>query len=114
MHDLALTNNLALVRRWDTHQHRLADHPAVGHPQENFPGQDYSNPRVKDFANGNKIRAFCGHRSAVYLLVLYRKSYAVRYPAGRQEHHASNAMARCLDWCCKWISYSKYDVRSLF
>lgn len=38
--------------RWDTHQHRLVDHPAVGHEKEIFPGQDYSNPRVKDFVNG--------------------------------------------------------------
>jgi hypothetical protein len=38
--------------RWDTHQHRLVDHPAVGHEKEIFPGQDYSNPRVKDFMNG--------------------------------------------------------------
>ncbi|KAG2183933.1 hypothetical protein INT44_008944 [Umbelopsis vinacea] len=37
--------------RWDTHQHRLVDHPAVGHEKETFPGQDYSNPRVKDFMN---------------------------------------------------------------
>lgn len=38
--------------RYDTHSHRLADYPAKGHEKEIFPGQDYSNPRVKDFANG--------------------------------------------------------------
>ncbi|KAG2183771.1 hypothetical protein INT43_006782 [Umbelopsis isabellina] len=37
--------------RYDTHSHRLADYPAKGHDKEIFPGQDYSNPRVKDFAN---------------------------------------------------------------
>lgn len=46
--------------RWDTHQHRLADYPAEGHDKEIFPGQDYSNPRVKDFANGkSKSRIYC-------------------------------------------------------
>lgn len=38
--------------RYDTHSHRLADYPAPGHPKEIFPGQDYSNPRIKDFTNG--------------------------------------------------------------
>jgi hypothetical protein len=44
--------------RWDTHQHRLADYPAEGHDKEIFPGQDYSNPRVKDFANGKNKHIF--------------------------------------------------------
>ncbi|KAI9011006.1 hypothetical protein CLU79DRAFT_839416 [Phycomyces nitens] len=35
--------------RYDSHSHRLADYPAKDHPQEIFPGQDYSDPRVKDF-----------------------------------------------------------------
>ncbi|KAI8052677.1 hypothetical protein BDF21DRAFT_441216 [Thamnidium elegans] len=35
--------------RYDTQSHRLTDYPAEGHPNEVFPGQDYSNPRVKDF-----------------------------------------------------------------
>lgn len=39
--------------RWDTHQHRLADVPVPGNEHIMVPGQDYSNPRVKDFANGN-------------------------------------------------------------
>lgn len=38
--------------RWDTHAHRLADYPAVGHKYTMVPGQDYNNPRVRDFANG--------------------------------------------------------------
>ncbi|KAG1225117.1 hypothetical protein G6F35_003596 [Rhizopus arrhizus] len=35
--------------RYDTHSHRITDYPAKGHLHEIFPGQDYSNPRVKDF-----------------------------------------------------------------
>ncbi|KAI7865707.1 hypothetical protein BDF14DRAFT_1729766 [Spinellus fusiger] len=35
--------------RYDTHAHQLADYPSQDHPYEIFPGQDYSNPRVKDF-----------------------------------------------------------------
>ncbi|KAF7724121.1 Phospholipase D1 [Apophysomyces ossiformis] len=37
--------------RYDTHAHSLSDYPAAGHEYEVFPGQDYSNPRVKDFLN---------------------------------------------------------------
>jgi phosphatidylserine/phosphatidylglycerophosphate/cardiolipin synthase-like enzyme len=37
--------------RYDSQVHRLTDYPAEGHPDEIFPGQDYSNPRVKDFLN---------------------------------------------------------------
>ncbi|KAI9313552.1 hypothetical protein BX666DRAFT_1977704 [Dichotomocladium elegans] len=37
--------------RWDTHQHQLDDIPGPERPYTMFPGQDYSNPRVKDFAN---------------------------------------------------------------
>ncbi|RCH87877.1 Phospholipase D1, partial [Rhizopus azygosporus] len=37
--------------RYDTHAHSLSDFPAEGHDREVFPGQDYSNPRVKDFIN---------------------------------------------------------------
>ncbi|KAF7725701.1 Phospholipase D1 [Apophysomyces ossiformis] len=37
--------------RYDTHSHRMADHPADGHDYLIFPGQDYSNPRAKDFVN---------------------------------------------------------------
>ncbi|OBZ88286.1 Phospholipase D2 [Choanephora cucurbitarum] len=35
--------------RYDTHSHSLSDHPAESHSHTIFPGQDYSNPRVKDF-----------------------------------------------------------------
>lgn len=42
-----------ICSRWDTHQHRLADVPVPGNEHIMVPGQDYSNPRVKDFANGN-------------------------------------------------------------
>ncbi|KAI9244178.1 hypothetical protein BDA99DRAFT_529337 [Phascolomyces articulosus] len=37
--------------RFDTHAHRNADYPAKGHQYKMFPGQDYSSPRVKDFAD---------------------------------------------------------------
>ncbi|KAK4519852.1 60S ribosomal protein L21A [Mucor velutinosus] len=37
--------------RYDTHSHSLSDYPAEGHDREVFPGQDYSNPRVKDFVD---------------------------------------------------------------
>lgn len=40
--------------RYDSQSHRLTDYPAEGHAHEIFPGQDYSNPRVKDFQSGNK------------------------------------------------------------
>ncbi|ORX95016.1 phospholipase D/nuclease [Basidiobolus meristosporus CBS 931.73] len=36
--------------RWDTHTHRLADYHK--NPEDEiWPGQDYSNPRIKDFRN---------------------------------------------------------------
>ncbi|KAI9309557.1 hypothetical protein BJ944DRAFT_154121 [Cunninghamella echinulata] len=37
--------------RYDSHDHSLIDYPAETIDYEIFPGQDYSNPRVKDFAN---------------------------------------------------------------
>ncbi|ORZ14534.1 hypothetical protein BCR42DRAFT_329482 [Absidia repens] len=37
--------------RYDAHDHSVIDAPAEGIEHEMFPGQDYSNPRVKDFAN---------------------------------------------------------------
>ncbi|KAI9485673.1 MAG: hypothetical protein EXX96DRAFT_494975 [Benjaminiella poitrasii] len=37
--------------RYDSQKHRLTDYPSEGHSDEVFPGQDYSNPRVKDFLN---------------------------------------------------------------
>lgn len=41
------------ISRYDTHDHSLSDFPAENYDREVFPGQDYSNPRVKDFVNGN-------------------------------------------------------------
>jgi hypothetical protein len=43
-----------MYSRYDTHSHRITDYPAKGHLHEIFPGQDYSNPRVKDFLSGRK------------------------------------------------------------
>ena len=40
--------------RWDTHEHKLVDLKTDSHRYEMVPGQDYSNPRVKDFANGER------------------------------------------------------------
>ncbi|CAO3592700.1 unnamed protein product [Absidia cylindrospora] len=38
--------------RYDSHQHSVSDYyPHHQHEQEIFPGQDYSNPRKKDFAD---------------------------------------------------------------
>ncbi|KAL0087888.1 hypothetical protein J3Q64DRAFT_1735044 [Phycomyces blakesleeanus] len=37
--------------RWDTHTHRLADFHAEDNDLELFPGQDYSDARVRDFEN---------------------------------------------------------------
>ncbi|KAI7872737.1 hypothetical protein BDF14DRAFT_1739586 [Spinellus fusiger] len=37
--------------RWDTHTHRLADFHSKDHDLELFPGQDYSDARVRDFEN---------------------------------------------------------------
>ncbi|KAI9272214.1 hypothetical protein EDC94DRAFT_655615 [Helicostylum pulchrum] len=37
--------------RYDTHDHSLSDYPSEDFEREVFPGQDYSNPRMKDFAN---------------------------------------------------------------
>lgn len=38
--------------RYDTHDHSLSDYPSEDFEREVFPGQDYSNPRMKDFVNG--------------------------------------------------------------
>ncbi|KAG2180333.1 hypothetical protein INT44_003335, partial [Umbelopsis vinacea] len=37
--------------RYDTHSHPLADYSVNGRANEIFPGQDYNNPRIKDFSN---------------------------------------------------------------
>jgi hypothetical protein len=39
--------------RYDSRTHQLADYHPSG-AGTIWPGQDYSNPRIKDFANGNK------------------------------------------------------------
>jgi hypothetical protein len=42
-----------ICRRYDTPKHDLTDYSANEEVlQEIFPGQDYSNPRVKDFQKG--------------------------------------------------------------
>lgn len=39
-------------RRWDTHAHRLADFHSSDPTLEIFPGQDYSDARLRDFEHG--------------------------------------------------------------
>ena len=39
--------------RYDTHTHQLVDYHPTGRQPTIWPGQDYSNPRIKDFANGS-------------------------------------------------------------
>lgn len=52
-----------LGRRYDSHAHSLIDAPAEGIDYEIFPGQDYSNPRVKDFSNGkNSVKLDPSHQ----------------------------------------------------
>ncbi|KAK9712877.1 hypothetical protein K7432_006853 [Basidiobolus ranarum] len=54
--------------RFDTHSHRLADYHYD--PADNtWPGQDYSNPRVKDFANVSQ-----------YYQELINRKYVARMP----------------------------------
>ncbi|KAI8332617.1 hypothetical protein BC941DRAFT_455475 [Chlamydoabsidia padenii] len=55
--------------RYDAHDHTIIDAPAEGIEHEMFPGQDYSNPRVKDFAN-----------VADYNLTLVDKKITARMP----------------------------------
>lgn len=47
-------NYYYFLSRYDSQSHRLTDYPAEGHAHEIFPGQDYSNPRVKDFQSGKR------------------------------------------------------------
>jgi hypothetical protein len=42
--------------RYDTFAHSLTDHSS-GACREIFPGQDYYNPRIKDFIKGNNTHA---------------------------------------------------------
>jgi len=41
--------------RYDTHSHQLADNARISKYVEIWPGQDYSNPRILDFAEGMVI-----------------------------------------------------------
>ena len=34
--------------RWDTHDHNIIDKYAQ-HPEEEFPGIEFNNPRIRDF-----------------------------------------------------------------
>lgn len=47
--------NINNYRRWDTHAHRLADFHSSDPTYEIFPGQDYSDARLKDFINGTYL-----------------------------------------------------------
>ena len=38
--------------RYDTHSHQLVDNAEISDRVEIWPGQDYSNPRICDFADG--------------------------------------------------------------
>jgi phospholipase D1/2 len=38
--------------RYDTHAHQLVDFRDVSNHFEIWPGQDYSNPRIRDFDEG--------------------------------------------------------------
>ncbi|KAG5456803.1 MAG: hypothetical protein BJ554DRAFT_3348, partial [Olpidium bornovanus] len=50
--DVAFVGGLDLCYgRYDDNIHRLADNRATAPVQETWPGQDYSNPRIKDFKN---------------------------------------------------------------
>ncbi|ORX62840.1 phospholipase D/nuclease [Hesseltinella vesiculosa] len=55
---LVIDNRLAFIGgldlcfgRYDTYAHPLTDHTSSSDQSEIFPGQDYSNPRIKDFHN---------------------------------------------------------------
>lgn len=42
--------------RYDSHGHPLCDYYPENQNKEIFPGQDYSNPRKKDFMNGRNLQ----------------------------------------------------------
>ncbi|CAG8747488.1 10283_t:CDS:2, partial [Cetraspora pellucida] len=46
--------------RYDTHSHELSDWPQNTKGPTIWPGQDYSNPRIKDFQNGKSLEWFVG------------------------------------------------------
>ena len=43
------------ISRWDTHAHRLADFTESDPSLEIFPGQDYSDARLRDFEQGKNM-----------------------------------------------------------
>lgn len=56
------------ISRYDTQRHDLTDYTSAR--DEVFPGQDYSNPRIKDFYKGNifLLSSTRKHRLAYCLL----------------------------------------------
>lgn len=76
--------------RYDTHSHSLSDYPAEGHDREVFPGQDYSNPRVKDFVDGKLLVSLYRVNMSVTRCI----SGAIRQDACRQKDDAAHALAR--------------------
>lgn len=54
-------------RRYDTQRHSLTD--PLSH-DEIFPGQDYSNPRIKDFYKGNKIEVVLTSYLLLYFFIV--------------------------------------------
>lgn len=47
------------IRRYDTLHHELTDYGFNDATREVFPGQDYSNPRIKDFQKGIQSTKTC-------------------------------------------------------
>lgn len=50
-----IINYFPFNSRWDTHAHRLADFNYRNPHLEIYPGQDYSDARLRDFESGNSI-----------------------------------------------------------
>jgi hypothetical protein len=53
--------------RWDTHAHRLADFNYSDPTMEIYPGQDYSDARLRDFEQGN-------NQQVLYCSIYFNKS----------------------------------------
>ncbi|KAI8371715.1 uncharacterized protein BYT42DRAFT_581253 [Radiomyces spectabilis] len=69
--------------RYDTHAHSLTDYPAVGHEKEIFPGQDYSNPRAKDFVDVAKYDLTLVDRTVIPRMPWHDVTLAVVGPIAR-------------------------------
>ncbi|OAD75876.1 hypothetical protein PHYBLDRAFT_59406 [Phycomyces blakesleeanus NRRL 1555(-)] len=69
--------------RYDSHSHRLADYPAKGHSHEIFPGQDYSDPRVKDFLDVTNFATTLVDRRVTPRMPWHDMSIAVVGPIAR-------------------------------